>query len=301
MSAIQKKVRSWRQNTWGEMLSEFFGTFVMLMLGDGVVGLVVAGMYGSGRADEIFAASGDWMIVGWGWGLAVAFGVYVAGGVSGAHLNPAVTLGHAFKGMIEWKKVIPYWISQLLGAFMGALVVYIDYRQSINMFNDDNGVTRDGEGGLDTLSIFTTFPAEAADGHWFTPFFDQVVGTFLLVFLIYALIDKMNVGFGGLAKISPFVVGLIVVAVGVSFGTNAGYAINPARDFGPRVLTWFLGWGENAFPGPGNYWWIPIIGPLLGGAIAPFAYRYIIERSLKARLEDTQEWESVSGKEEYKE
>ncbi|HLQ96718.1 MAG TPA: MIP/aquaporin family protein [Pseudogracilibacillus sp.] len=286
MTAIERKVKHWRKNVWGEMLSEFFGTFVLILFGDGVVGLVVAGMYGSGRADEIFAAGGDWMIIGWGWGLAVAFGVYVAGGVSGAHLNPAVTLGHAFKGLVEWKKVIPYWIAQTVGAFLGALVVYIEYYQSIDMLNEANGVTRASEGGLDTFSIFATFPAEAAGGTWGVPLFDQILGTFLLVFLIYALIDNKNVGFGGLAKISPFVVGLIVVAVGISFGTNAGYAINPARDFGPRLFAWFAGWGPNAFPGPGNYWWIPIIGPLIGGAIAPFAYVWIIEKTLSAQTEE---------------
>lgn len=286
MTAIEKKVKHWRKNVWGELLSELFGTFVLIVFGDGVVGLVVAGMYGSGRADEIFAAGGDWMIVGWGWGLAVAFGVYVAGGVSGAHINPAVTLGHAFKGMVEWKKVIPYWIAQTVGAFLGAVVVYIEYYQSIDMLNAANGVTRASEGGLDTFSIFATFPAEAAGGHWGVPLFDQILGTFFLVFLIYSLIDNKNVGFGGLTKISPFVVGLIVVAIGISLGTNAGYAINPARDFGPRVLAWIKGWGPNAFPGPGNYWWIPIIGPLIGGAIAPFAYEWIIEKTLTAKTEE---------------
>lgn len=292
MSAVQQKVKSWRQTTWGEMLAEFFGTFILILFGDGVVGLVVAGMYGSGRADEIFASGGDWMIVGWGWGLAVAFGVYVAGGISGAHLNPAVTFGHAIKGLVSWSKVIPYWIAQTAGAFLGAVVVYIDYVDSINMFNADNGVERAGEGGIDTFSIFATFPAEAAGGNWFTPFFDQVVGTFLLVFLIYALLDSRN-SFAQLKGMFAFMVGLIVVAVGISFGTDAGYAINPARDFGPRLFAWFAGWGPNAFPGPGagGYWWIPIIGPLVGGGIAPFAYKYIIEKTLKANAEDDSESE----------
>lgn len=285
VSAIQKKVNSWRQSTWGDLLSEFIGTFVLIVLGDGVVGLAVVGLYGSGRAEEIFVAAGDWMIIGWGWGLAVAFGVYIAGGVSGAHLNPAVTLGHAFKGMVSWAKVIPYWIAQTAGAFLGAVVVYIDYYQSIDMFNADHGVTRASEGGLDTFSIFATFPAESAQGTWFVPFFDQVLGTFLLVLFIYALIDKKNVGFGGLKNMAPFVVGLAVVAIGISLGTDAGYAINPARDFGPRLFTWFAGWGENAFPGPGNYWWIPIVGPLVGGALAPFAYNWFIEKTLHERSE----------------
>lgn len=223
------------------------------------------------------------MIIGWGWGLAVAFGVWVAGGISGAHINPAVTLGHAFKGMIAWSKVVPYWIAQTIGGFAGAALVYIDYFQSIDMFNADHGVTRAGEGGMDTFSIFATFPAESAGGTWFVPFFDQVVGTFFLVFFIYALIDPKNSGFAKLKAAWPLMVGLAVVAIGISFGTDAGYAINPARDFGPRLFAWFAGWGQNAFPGPGYYWWIPIVGPLVGGAIAPFAYKYIIEKTIQAR------------------
>src|SRR5699024_3110838 len=103
----------------------------------------------------------------------------------------------------------------------GAVVVYIDYYQSIDMFNADHGVTRAGEGGLDTFSIFATFPAEAADGTWFVPFFDQVVGTFFLVFFIYALIDPDNAGFAKLKAVWPFMVGLAVVAIGISFGTDA--------------------------------------------------------------------------------
>lgn len=283
IGAIQRKLRSWRENVWGELLSELFGTFVLICFGDGVVGLAVVGLYGSGRTDKVFDAAGDWMIIGWGWGLAVAFGVWVAGGISGAHLNPAVTLGHAFKGMLPWKKVVPYWIAQIIGAFLGAAVVYVDYFQSIDMFNADKGVTRGSEGGLDTFSIFATFPAESADGGWGVPLFDQIVGTFFLVFFIYALIDPSNAGFKKLKAAWPLMVGLAVVAIGISFGTDAGYAINPARDFGPRVFTWLAGWGHNAFPGPSHYWWIPIVGPLIGGAIAPFAYVGIVEKTLRAR------------------
>src|SRR5699024_12682848 len=100
VSAIQKKVNSWRQSTWGDLLSEFIGTFVLIALGNGVVGLAVVGMYGSGRAEEIFVAAGDWMIIGWGGGLAVAFGVYIAGGVCGAHLDAAATSARAVSGMV---------------------------------------------------------------------------------------------------------------------------------------------------------------------------------------------------------
>lgn len=280
-----KKIKSWRQNTWGELLAEFFGTFILICFGDGVVALAVVGLSGSGRTDAIFNAAGDWMIIGWGWAFAVALGVYVAGGVTGAHLNPAVTFANALNKAFPWRKVIPYWIAQTVGAFAGAAVVYLNYFQSIDKFNAAHHVaSRASSGGLDTFSIFATFPTPAANGTWFVPFFDQVVGTFFLVVFILAIVDKKNVGV--LANMWPFMVGIAVAAIGISFGTDAGYAINPARDFGPRLFAWFAGWGQNAFPGPGNYWWIPIVGPLIGGGIAPFAYRWFIGRTLEEKAEE---------------
>ena len=109
-----------RATVWGELLAEFLGTFVLIAFGDGVVAMAVAALNQSGRGELIFAASGDWLLIAWGWALAVAFGVYVAGGVSGAHINPAVTLALAVKRAFPWPKVVPYWAAQVLGAFVGA-------------------------------------------------------------------------------------------------------------------------------------------------------------------------------------
>lgn len=274
-----------RQNTGGELLAEFLGTAVLIMFGCGSVAVAVAGLPGSGRQSLPFGAA-NWLIIAWGWGLAVVFGVYVAGGVSGAHINPAVTLAFALRRNFPWRKVLPYWGAQLVGAFAGAAVVYAVYHNAIDFYNASQipPITSRSD-SLSTFSIFATFPAQYFGGGWWGPFVDQVVGTALLTGLIAALIDRRNQAPG--SNIAPYLIGFIVVAIGLTFGTNAGYAINPARDLGPRLLTFAAGWGSKAFPGNGawfsNYWWIPILGPLVGGVLGILIYDFLIGKVLAAR------------------
>ena len=149
----------WRGTAWGEYLSEFLGTFVLIMFGDGVVAMAVAGLNQSGRGTKIFDASGDWLIIGFGWFFAVCLAVYVAGGVSGAHLNPAVTVALAAKRGFAWTKVPGYIVAQVLGAFVGALVVYFVYKAAIDSYDTMNHITRGQPNSLPTYSIFATFPA----------------------------------------------------------------------------------------------------------------------------------------------
>ena len=274
----------WRATVWGELLAEFLGTFVLIALGDGVVAMAVAALNSSGRAANpttIFLAAGDWMIIVWGWAFAVIFGVYVAGGVSGAHINPAVTLALAVRRGFPWAKVIPYWIAQILGAFVGAALVFLDYHDAISAFEKAANIVRDGAGGNTTFSIFATFPAPYYNGSLIGPLIDQIIGTALLVLLIFAVVDTLNQAPG--MNLGAFIIGLIVAAIGISFGANAGYAINPARDFGPRVFAFIAGWGKNAFPGVSSYWWVPIVGPLIGGVIGAFIYDLFIHDVLVAR------------------
>jgi glycerol uptake facilitator protein len=274
----------WRATVWGELVAEFLGTFVLIAFGDGVVAMAVAALNSSGRAatsTTIFQAAGDWLLIGWGWGLAVAFGVYVAGGISGAHLNPAVTVAFAARRGFPWKKVIPYCIAQVLGAFAGAALVFANYHDAIKAYEKAAKIVRGDPSGNTTFSIFATFPAPYFNGGWFGPLLDQVIGTAFLVLLILAVVDVLNMAPKG--NIGPFIIGLIVVAIGISFGANAGYAINPARDFGPRVLAWLAGWGHNAFPGVDNYFWIPIVGPLIGGVVGAYIYDFLIHDVLVAR------------------
>lgn len=275
--------------TWGEVLAEFLGTFVLLAFGDGVVAMAVAALPGSGRTSGptvIFAAAGDWLLIAWGWAFAVAFGVYIAGGVSGAHLNPAVTLAFAVRRGFAWRKVLPYWAAQLVGAFAGAALVYLVYHDAIDAFNDASGATRDSADGLASFSIFATFPAPYYNGGMIGPLIDQIVGTAFLVLIVVAVIDLRNSAVK--ANLGPFMIGIGVAAIGISFGANAGYAINPARDFGPRLFAWMAGWGDVALPGtiPGSftaYFWVPIIGPLIGGVIGVFLYDFFVGDVLHSR------------------
>jgi glycerol uptake facilitator protein len=277
---------AWRRTTAGELVAEVLGTFVLIAFGDGVVAMAVAALNQSGRGTEIFAASGDWLIIGWGWGFAVAFGVYVAGGISGAHINPAVTLAFAVRRGFLWRKVPGYIAAQLVGAFLGALLVYIVYKGAIDSYERAHDITRGDPDSVTTFSIFATFPAEYL-GNWVGPFVDQVVGTAFLVAFVFAIVDELNQPVR--ANLAPIVIGFVVVAIGLSFGANAGYAINPARDLGPRLFAGLAGWGEVAIPGNyanvSGYLWIPIVGPFVGGVIGAFVYDLGIRDTLRARGE----------------
>lgn len=277
---------------WGELSAEFMGTFTLICLGDGVVAMAVAALPGSGRTASpttIFNAAGDWLLISWGWAMAVAMAVYVAGGISGAHINPAVTLALAVRRRFPWKHVAPYWVAQVIGAFTGGLLVYWVYGAAIGAFDAAAHVLPQAGNAIATYSIFATFPAGYFHGNLGGPFIDQVVGTAILLLLVLALTDGRNLS--PASNLTPWMVGMAVAAIGMSFGANAGYAINPARDFGPRIVAWIFGWGQTAFPGTynngglqfSNYFWVPIIGPLIGAVIGALVYDWFIGDVLHAR------------------
>jgi glycerol uptake facilitator protein len=273
----------WQQSLAGELIAEFLGTMIILAFGDGVVAMVVAALGESGRGSTNFQAA-DWLLISWAWGFAVAFGVWVAGGVSGAHLNPAVTLAQAVRRGFAWRKVPWFWAAQIAGAFAGAMIVYGDYHTAIDALNHSSHIIRGTEGSLGTYSIFATFPAPYFHT-WIGPFCDQVIGTAFLVGFIFAITDEFNAPVKG--NLAPFVVGLIVVVIGMSFGAGAGYAINPARDLGPRIVAYIFGWKKLAFPGDyahiNDYFWIPIVGPLVGAVVGGCIYDFLIRNVLIAR------------------
>ncbi len=287
IGAHRGRARSWIAGTHvGEMLAEFFGTFVLIAFGCGSVAVAVVGLPGSGRQSVAFGAA-DWLIIAWGWGLGVVFGVYVCAGISGGHINPAVTLAFALRRKFPWRKVPGYWLAQLVGAFAAAALVYAVYAAAIDASNQANHIA-DRAHSLATYSIFATFPAQYFHGSWVGPFVDQIVGTALLLAVIAALLDRRNSA--PAANLTPFVVGLVVVVIGLAFGTNAGYAINPARDFGPRLFAWIAGWGHIALPGQfqyfSNYWWIPIAGPLIGAVVGIVAYDVLAGHALRGAAEE---------------
>jgi len=238
------------------MLAEFLGTFILIVFGTAVVAQVVL----SGQAN------GQYLSINLGWGLAVVMGVYVAGGVTGAHLNPAVTVTLAVRRGFPWAKVLPYCGAQLAGAFTGALVTFVTYREAFNHF--DGGV-RQVVGPQATAGVFATYP-QAFLSTVPGGLVDQIVGTALLLLLIFAISDTKNLA--PEPKFAPIVVGLAVVLIGMTFGLNSGYAINPARDLGPRLFTAVAGWGSDVFRAGNGWWWVPIVGPLIGGVIGGFVY-----------------------------
>jgi MIP family channel proteins len=244
-----------------EAAAEFFGTFVLIMFGAGVVAQTVL----SG------GANGSYIAINIAWGLGVTLGVYAAGGVSGAHLNPAVTLALAVRRDFPWSKVLPYAAAQTAGAFTAAAIVYAIYRDAFLHF--DGGV-RQVTGPKATAGIFATYPQDflTLTGG----FVDQVAGTALLVALIFAIIDPRNVAPPG--WLGPILFGGLVVAIGMCFGFNAGYAINPARDLGPRLFTAAFGWGGDVFRAGHGWWWVPVVGPLVGGPLGGWLYDVFIAR-----------------------
>ncbi|WP_371780521.1 MIP/aquaporin family protein [Streptosporangium subroseum] len=244
----------------GEMAAEFAGTMILILFGAGVVAQVVAG--GIGDHDSI----------AWAWGIGVTMGVYVAARISGAHLNPAVTIAlAAFKGF-PWYKVLPYALAQTAGAFVAAIIVRFNYGEVLEKV--DPGLT------TKTQSVFSTLPGNGSlpIGTW-GAFRDQVIGTAILLMLILAVSDTRNSA--PLANLAPFIVGLIVVGIGMAWGTNAGYAINPARDFGPRLASFLTGY-ENAWRDQYGrlYFWVPIVAPVIGGLIGAGLYQALVARFL---------------------
>jgi glycerol uptake facilitator protein len=275
---------AWRKGLIGELWAEFFGCFILISFGDGVVAMLW-GLVGSGRSSAgPLQSSGDWLLITWGWALAVAFAVYVSGGISGAHINPAITLGAAIRKQLPWNKVPGYFVAQVLGCFLGAALVFLVYNNAINHYDQAQHIVKGTAASVSTYSTFATFPAPYFHS-FLGPLIDQIVGTFFLALFVWAVTDEFNLPVG--ANMTPFIIGMIVMAVGISFGANAGYAINPARDFGPRIFAWIAGWKSVAFPGNyGNvndYFWIPIVGPLIGAAVASWLYDRTIQDVLKAR------------------
>jgi glycerol uptake facilitator protein len=248
----------------GELAAEFAGTFILIAIGVGVVAQVVAG--GIGNHDSI----------AWAWGFGVILGVYVAGKVTGGHLNPAVTFANAIFSGFPWRKVLPYALAQTAGAFVAALVVRWNYTEVIARFDPGHTIKSQG--------IFSTLPGNgsltAGVSEW-GAFRDQIIGTALLLFLVYAVTDARNTA--PIGNLAPVVVGFIVVAIGMAWGTDAGYAINPARDFGPRLASFVTGYGSAFRDQWGNlYFWVPIVGPLIGAVIGAWLYKFLVGQFLPA-------------------
>ncbi len=240
-----------------ELLAEFLGTFVLIAFGSAVVAQVVLGKN----------QNGEYLSINLAWGFAVTMGIYVAGGVSGAHLNPAVTMAACVRRQMPWSKFLPYFVAQTAGAFCGAATAFTVYREAFHNF--DGGVRQ-----MNTAGIFATYPASYLSTSG--ALIDQIIGTGLLMLVITAIGDARNSVPGNVA---PLAVGFLVMAIGMAFGLNAGYAINPARDLGPRLFTLVAGWGGQVFTANNYYFWVPIVGPLIGGPLGALVYDWFIGKN----------------------
>jgi glycerol uptake facilitator protein len=260
------------------LVGEFLGTLLLIVLGNGVVASVF-----------LLDKQADWIVITTGWALAVTLGVYVSGRLSGGHLNPAVTLALAFKGEVPWSRLGPYALAQVAGAFCGAAIVYADYASAFSAFEQTNHIVRgalvDGKlvgkaaGGA---GIFATYPAfDNLIGNLFSEF----LGTAVLLFGVRAVTDRRNAAPG--MNLEPILVGAVVWAIGLSLGGLTGYAINPARDFGPRLASCVFGWGTSVFRSHNGYFWVPIVAPLVGGVVGSALYDLAIHRLLPAPDEPT--------------
>lgn len=247
----------------GELTAEFLGTFVMILFGVGADAQVLAGRLGSHDS------------IAWAWGLGVMVGLYIALRISGGHINPAVTIAQALYHGFPWRKVMPYSVAQIAGAFAAALLVRWNYTEIIA--KADPGHT------IKTQGIFATLPGNGiAPVSDLGALRDQIIATALLVFLIFALTDTRNSA--PLANLAPMVVGLAVVGSVMALGADAGYAINPARDLGPRVAIFLTGYRGAFRDQYGHlYFWVPIAGPVLGGIVGGALYTYGLQRYLPAK------------------
>jgi glycerol uptake facilitator len=265
----------------GQCLAEFVGTFIVILIGDGAVAAAVM----TNQLD------------GWGvammWGLAVTFGIYVAGPVSGAHFNPAVTITMAVFRDFPRSRILPFILSQIAGAFTGAAAVYWMWHGYWPRVLEKIGVEVGAPGSQKLMMIFSCFypnpggiGVDASAMATVLPggaFFIEVLLTMFLLLMIFALTEPDNPGMPQ-AGLGPLFIGLTVTAIVGVGGSLTMDAVNPVRDFGPRLFSYVIGFGRIAFPGPrGNEWWLYIVAPIIGGLIGAAVYRYLVRRFLPPR------------------
>ena len=236
---------------WTKCVFDFIGTLVLVLMGDGVCAATTL--------ERSKAKGAGWIVITLAWGFAVMAGVFIAGPYSGAHLNPAVSLGLAVAGTFPWNEVLPYCVAQMLGGFVGAGLVYLYYK-------DHYKASTGNPDGI--LGTFCTMPAI---DHKPANLFSEILATCVLIFLILAIGTQANTPAVGLGSIGAFPVTAIIMSIGMSLGGTTGYALNPARDLGPRCIHALIplegkrdsGWG---------YSWIPVVGPMVGCVIAAGLY-----------------------------
>lgn len=253
----------------GPLIGEIFGTFILILLGDGVVANV-------GLAPRLAAPAYNWNTITLGWAFAVIVAVYVSAGVSGAHINPAVTIALAVKRGFPWGKVLPYIVAQFIGAFLGAAGVYLVYMDGLRAAGMPN-VWCTGPGSI-FGQAFWGGEGAAATGSYslLNAVIAEIFGTAVLLWGVLASGDSKNTGL--MHNLGPFLVGFTVLSVGLSLGGPSGYSINPARDLGPRLFGALVG-TTGLFDG--LYWLVaPVLAPIVGAVIGVFTYDWFVTNFL---------------------
>ncbi|CAN2387779.1 pyrimidine nucleobase transmembrane transporter activity, partial [Pristimantis euphronides] len=240
-------------------MAEALGTLILILFGCGSV----AQMELSGFAKAQFLS------VNMAFGFAVTAGAYVCAGISGAHLNPAVSLSMFLLQKINWVLLLVYCLAQFIGCFLGACLVYVLYFDALYAYSSGNWTIY---GPQATAGIFASYPSDHLSV--INGLTDQVIATAALMICILAIIDENNNA--APRGLQPFIIGLVVLLVGLSMGFNCGYPINPARDLAPRIFTALAGWGLEVFRAGGNWWWVPVLGPMIGGVIGTLLYEMLI-------------------------
>ncbi|XP_063055981.1 aquaporin-10-like [Engraulis encrasicolus] len=243
-----------------ECLAEFLGVYIMILLGVGSMAQLVT----SG------GTKGDYVSSTIAFALATTFGMYICRGVSGAQLNPAVSLGLCVMGRHQWRKLPMYTVAQVLGSFLGAATVYALYYDAIMMYTQGVFTVT---GPNSTARIFSTYPSEYLS-IW-NGVVDQVIGTAVLMVCVLALGDKRN--WATPPALEPLMVGLVIWCMGLCMGSNCSYPLNPARDLGPRVFSYLAGWGSEVFSAGNNWFWVPLVAPFLGALVGSALYYVFIE------------------------
>lgn len=257
----------------GQCIAEFLGTATIIFFGAGcVAALKLAG-----------ASFGQWEI-SIVWGVAVAMAIYLSAGISGAHLNPAVSIALWMFASFEGRKLLPYIISQTAGAFCAAALVYGLYYSLFFDFEQTHHMVRGSVESLDLAGVFSTYPnPHISVGQ---AFLVEAVITAVMMGLIMALTDDGN----GLPRgpLAPLLIGLVIAAIGASIGPLTGFALNPARDFGPKLFASLAGWGEVAFTGGREipYFLVPVFAPAVGAIVGAFGYRALIGRNLPGAVKE---------------
>ncbi|XP_056659891.1 aquaporin-7 isoform X4 [Monodelphis domestica] len=252
---MQRMQDALRGDMMREFLAEFMGTYVMMIFGLGSVAQKVLG------GD----AFGTYLTINLGFGFGTTMGIHVAGGISGAHMNSAITFTSCVLGQMPWKKFPVYTMGQCFGSFLAAATIYGLYYQALIRYTDGNLTVT---GPLATAGIFATYPASHMT--LWRGFLDQIFLTGLLQLCVLAITDKKNSP--ALHGTHALVIGILVVAIGISLGMNTGYPINPARDLPPRIFTSIAGWGNEVFTAGESWWWVPVVAPPLGALMGGITY-----------------------------